>query len=222
MEAPPPSLRAKYLHRRHGNVSIGYHDARNIVITTITMTWCFCDFVIFVMFFSCGANGQCYVTNDGIDPFKGTLTITAVNFVDGTQSPAMPAKTLDMEAGIAVTEFFTLDNFSSIDANSTLLLAEIVSAQDGATVSKNVIALTPPANWHIPAATVTVTSISPNGSQGASIVLKADKTALYVTMTTLATGRFGENAFVMLPGEEKTVSFLPFSDQVVRVVCCHQ
>jgi hypothetical protein len=37
----------------------------------------------------------------------------------------------------------------------------------------------------------------------------------YVTLTTLATGRFSENAFVLLPGAPKSLAFLPYTDQPV-------
>ncbi len=48
---------------------------------------------------TCGVGGACYVSNDGIDPFDGTLTLTAVDFASGTQSLAEPPRQLDMAAG---------------------------------------------------------------------------------------------------------------------------
>lgn len=121
-----------------------------------------------------------------------------------------------MAAGIAVTEFFTLDNFDSINPNKTVLVAEVRDSSD-AVHSNNIIALAPPAVWEIQKATVNITSVNPSSSgRGASIVLETDHVALYVTLTTLATGRFSTNAFVALPGESTTVQFIPFAGQKVR------
>jgi beta-mannosidase len=43
------------------------------------------------------------------------------------------------------------------------------------------------------------------------VTVSSDSFALYVTLTTLAQGRFEDNAFVMLPGS-KTLNFFPFED----------
>ena len=143
----------------------------------------------------------------------GTLSITAVDITNGSQLPAMPVKHLDMAAGIAVTDFFALDNFDSINPNKTVLVAEVRDSNE-AVHSNHVIALAPPANWEIQKATVNITSVNPS-SNGASIVLKTNHVALYVTLTTLATGRFSTNAFIALPGESMTVQFIPFNGQKV-------
>ena len=37
------------------------------------------------MFCSCGAGGQCYISNDGIDAFNGELTISQVEFETGAK-----------------------------------------------------------------------------------------------------------------------------------------
>ena len=85
-----------------------------------------------VRYCRCGDGGQCYVSNDGIDAFSGTLTITNVNFAECTQvrllairCPALhnsvlltsivmfqsvvATKPLDLAAGPATTEFFKID-----------------------------------------------------------------------------------------------------------------
>jgi beta-galactosidase/beta-glucuronidase len=162
---------------------------------------------------TCGQGGQCYVSNDGIDPFKGTLNIQEINFVEDTQKQVI-SKQLDMVAGMAVTEFFSID-LGSFDATKSVLFAEVTSSTHD-TVSQNVIAMSSPANWHIPKAVVTIKSITTDSSTGgATINLSTDKTALYVTLTTKAIGRFSENTFVMVPGKDKVIEFVPFVGQKV-------
>jgi len=49
-----------------------------------------------------------------------------------------------------------------------------------------------------------------NADSSVDIHLTSDAFALYVTLTTLAQGRFEDNAFIMTPGP-KTVRFFPFA-----------
>jgi hypothetical protein len=51
-------------------------------------------------------------------------------------------------------------------------------------------------------------STSANADGSVDIAVTTDKTAIYVTFTTLAQGRFSDNAFVMTPGTQ-TIQFLP-------------
>jgi hypothetical protein len=43
-----------------------------------------------------------------------------------------------------------------------------------------------------------------------TVSVTTDNAALYVTLTTLAQGRFSDNAFLLLAGETKTLEFVPF------------
>lgn len=45
------------------------------------------------------------------------------------------------------------------------------------------------------------------------ITVSADHVALYVTLTTLAQGRFSDNAFLLLPGaaQARQIEFVPFT-----------
>ena len=40
--------------------------------------------------------------------------------------------------------------------------------------------------------------------------METNATALFVVLTTRAPGRFADNAFALLPGRPRTLSFLPF------------
>jgi len=63
---------------------------------------------------------------------------------------------------------------------------------------------------NLPKATVSANISEFQNAEGSvDIHLKSDAFALYVTLTTLAQGRFEDNAFVMLPGT-KMLKFFPF------------
>ena len=56
---------------------------------------------------------------------------------------------------------------------------------------------------------VVVQSINPGPDQSTAVVtLSSSGLALYVVLTMLAPGRFEENAFVLRPNQQKTVSFV--------------
>ena len=79
----------------------------------------------------------------------------------------------------------------------------------GTVVSRNEILLAPPGSLHLPAAVVSASVAAAPGADGSiDVHLEASATALFVTLTTLAAGRFSDNAFALRPGKA-TVQFLP-------------
>lgn len=79
----------------------------------------------------------------------------------------------------------------------------------GGAASFNEILLAPPKDLVLPKASVTATvAPSPKADGTIDIVLDATATALYVTLTTLAQGRFSDNAFALVPGQTN-LSFIP-------------
>jgi hypothetical protein len=113
-----------------------------------------------------------------------------------------------MPAGAGVKQWFTLPT-SPIDGASEILHA-VVQSTAGKTVNDNWIPLTSPKNMKLAAATVTFAVASAAGIDGTiAVTVSANYFALYVTLTTLAQGRFSDNAFCMPPGNI-TLSFLPF------------
>jgi hypothetical protein len=79
-------------------------------------------------------------------------------------------------------------------------------------VSSNEILLLPPVNLTLPPAAVTATvatAANPDGST--NITLQTNATALYVTLTTLAQGRFSDSFFAMRSGATRALRFLPFA-----------
>jgi hypothetical protein len=82
-----------------------------------------------------------------------------------------------------------------------------VTSSDGAVVSTHPILFTEPRNLKLPKANVRFTL---DGTAAAPTVsVTTDNIALYVTLTTLAQGRFSDNAFLLLAGETKELDFVP-------------
>jgi beta-mannosidase len=79
-----------------------------------------------------------------------------------------------------------------------------VTATDGSIVSTHPVLYAPPKQMALPKAHVKYTL------SGTTIAVSTDAVALFVTFTTLAQGRFSDNAFLLLPGEPRKIEFLPF------------
>lgn len=154
------------------------------------------------------AGTVCYVKNDSPYPFKGTVDVSAVTFATG-KSTSVKKLTLDMPAGAGTTQWFDLPG--SIDGTKEMLIAAVADSK-GTVICDNPIAFANPKNMTLPKAKVTF-SVGAQEVAGAPVpvTVSSDSFALYVTLTTLAQGRFEDNAFVMLPGS-KTLNFFPFED----------
>merc|ERR1712110_414655 len=86
----------------------------------------------------------------------------------------------------------------------------VVEDSSGVVVCDNSVVFTAPKNMSLPKAHVSAAVVDAPSSDGSvDIHLTSDAFALYVTLTTLAQGRFSDNAFVMLPGK-KSIRFFPF------------
>ena len=89
--------------------------------------------------------------------------------------------------------------------------AGAVGASGAADASLNEILLTPPAALALPPAAVTATVAQAANADGTvDVTLKANATALYVTLTTAAQGRFTDNAFAVTAAAAQVVQFVPF------------
>ena len=79
----------------------------------------------------------------------------------------------------------------------------------GEVVNDNWMPMVEPKNMALPKASVgfaVADTANPDGS--VDVTVTSDKFALYVTLTTLAQGRFSDNAFCMVGGSLK-VQFIP-------------
>ena len=76
----------------------------------------------------------------------------------------------------------------------------------------NLLPLAPPHAFNLPPSNVSaaVSLVAADGGSATIVVRSASSgVALYVWLSTLANGRFGENGFLLPPGE-RSVTFLPF------------
>ena len=175
-----------------------------------------------------GPKPSCYVSNNSPKPFAGRVTISAIDFASGSEK-TLKVEQLSMAAGVGVTHFFDL--VDSVDGTTTILRAVITSSSTSADlnvgaldqpvahvhaaaeqaqfVSENFIPFAYPKNMTLPKANVQFTiADAPSVDGTVEVTVTSDKFALYVTLTTLAQGRFSDNAFVMRPGTKK-LSFIP-------------
>jgi hypothetical protein len=161
---------------------------------------------------SCGAGGTCFVKNDMPLAFQGTVTITSYAFASG-KSTVLATKSVSLAAGPGVTEWFNVTLPADPTAEILTAVVSYKSEDSGETEvwSDNLIPLTAPAKMALPKAKVTFTVAPAANADGTiDISVTTDKVAVYVTLTTLANGRFSDNAFLLLPTKPMTVQFLPF------------
>lgn len=120
-------------------------------------------------------------------------------------------KPLKMAAGAGVITRFSI----ALPDPTRYLLRGTIAASGGeaalppvtaesATVSANIMLLAPPVALELPVASIATVSVDADGT----VTLQSNATALYVVLTTQSAGRFGENAFMLLPSTPKKVPFI--------------
>lgn len=103
-------------------------------------------------------------------------------------------------------ERFECHQLAHLDGSKDYILEAEVSSSKGQIVSRNVIPLTTPELMALRPAKLSVTAQrDSNGDFVADV--KTEAVAMYVTLTTLAHGRFEDNAFLLRPPGRK-VKFL--------------
>jgi beta-mannosidase len=162
---------------------------------------------------TCGGDGTCYIKNDRAGtPFRGTVTLEALSFADGTLATVHVERS-SLAAGAGVSHYFHAATIANISGATHMLLATVRDDDsNSAVVSANEILLIPPTGLTLLSAAVTAavaSTANPDGST--NVTVSTNATALYVTLTTLAQGRFNDNFFAMRPGATRVVTFLPFA-----------
>ena len=165
------------------------------------------------VFVTCGAGGNCLVKNDNYAALAGaSLVVAKVAFATGAATPVYTDASLALGSGPGAGRFFAVD--AAIDGHDFILHATVTAADGTTVLTDNWLPLLPPANWtSLPrAARVTfAVAAAPNADGTVDIAVTADAFAAYVVLTTLAQGRFSDNAFCMPPGTT-TVRYMPFFD----------
>lgn len=154
---------------------------------------------------ACDGIGNCYVKNDAIKPFQGTVSISSTSLATGTET-SLYSKSVQLTAGAGITQWFTVANISQLDTSSVFLTATATAEGQSTPQSVNTIILNVPSELKVEKADVKFT-VASSGSD-AVITVTTDKPALYVTFTTLAAGRFSDNAFSLT--SKRTIEFYFF------------
>ena len=136
-----------------------------------------------------------------------TLHYTTLHYIILGEATVLLAKKLSLPAGPGVTDWFNVTLPS--DATSEILTA-VVTDDLGVVLSDNLIPLTAPAHMALGKASIKFSVGSAGGDGNVPIHVSSDEVAVYVTLTTLANGRFSDNAFLLLPAKPLDIFFLPF------------
>jgi hypothetical protein len=176
------------------------------------------------VFATCGAEGQCIVKNDDpLQTFKGVVKIMQIKLEDGFTSEFINHE-VSLPVGPGTATYFMGPNISS---NGEIIYECIVSRSDGEVLSSHVILPTAPYALKLPKSNVTATVSSQANLDGSiNVHIEGTAAALYVTLTSLAQGRFSENAFLLADSGSqefgskfvKEVSFIPFGQLELKLL----
>lgn len=159
-----------------------------------------------------GANGVAYVANDAPQPLANAVfSLLAVNVADGSETSLLVAD-VNLPAGPGAKAWYTVPDYAALDVNATLLVATVTTAE-GEVASTNEVALVPPGNLAVNRAVtvkVTVGAVDRRGNSAQVFVEATGGVAAYVTLTTLAHGRFSRNGFLLKDGAQEALAFLGF------------
>ena len=155
-------------------------------------------------------NATCYVSNNRAGlPFQGTVTLRTIELAGDGTAIVLTQQPVTIAPGPGAMAWFQPPNSSLPNGTTTALTATVTDAS-GAIVSEHMIQLTAPVNLQAPRANVTATvagAANPDGT--IDITVTASRVALFVTLTSLAQGRFSDNCF-LLPATSRTIQFIPF------------
>ena len=159
-----------------------------------------------------GGQPLCYLSNHRAGrPFSGTVTLTAYDHYGDGEGRTFMERKISLPEGPGAIEWFGLAEGQALPAGNTTALMSTVVDEVGAVVSEHMVQLVTPEHLCVPPATISLKIAGAANADGTiDIAVTSDKVALWVTMTTLAQGRFSDNAF-FLPAATKTVLFVPFS-----------
>jgi len=155
----------------------------------------------------------CYVRNDAPTPIvSNTLNIRAVNLTSGAASTVLLNNaTFSLPAGPDSLRWIAVTLPAGVSPLTHVLIADLVDTRRNVITATNVQLLAAPYGLSGLSRDPLSLSIVANADQTADITVTktSPNTALFVTLTTLANGRFSDNAFVMVD-KSVTVKFISF------------
>lgn len=160
------------------------------------------------------------------------MSLTAVAFADGSRK-TLGSTQVSLPVGAGVGAWLCI-NGASIDNGCPSMVAALASVGcssatcaieaavadngSGGVLAENFLLAEIPGNLQLPAATVDVSIGAPEPDGSVPITLTSSATALYVTLTSQAQGRFSSNAFPMPGSTSVVVSYLPFYETDVETL----
>jgi hypothetical protein len=174
------------------------------------------------------ADARVFVKNDSpLVPLVGTGSLSLLHTATGARTPVF-SYPLNVPRGAGQSTWFCANNTVNVltaacpawpsilassgcatDGSDCIALLAIVDTT-GKQIYDNFELLNVPSQYNLPQAQVTFAIGSPAADGSVPITLTASATALFVTLTTLAQGRFSDNALLLSPGAT-TVSFIPWA-----------
>jgi hypothetical protein len=156
------------------------------------------------------AGSLCYLSNHRASrPFNGTVTFTAYDHFGEGEGAVVMDRAFSLPQGPGAIAWFSPP--AALPAGNTTTVVSTVTDEEGAVVSEHVLQLVTPEFIRVPDAALSLqVAAAANADGSIDVAVSSDRVALWVTLTTLAQGRFSDNAF-FLPAGTKTVQFVPFS-----------
>jgi len=151
----------------------------------------------------------CFVKNDGIYPIaRAFISIESVDTITGNRTSLLLNTTYSIPAGPAHTTWFNIP----APPVKTSVIEALIGGETGFLTS-NTILLTEPKNLQLKPLVLNLTVGNP-GPNGVPVHIEraagqGSQIALYTTLTTLANGRFSENAFTF-SRDAQDIYFIPF------------
>ena len=235
----PPRMPIR--HRRPPPTDPSFYPAPNATRAFSPAQYFYNKFLYRNQGVGCGNQGRCFVRNDDpINGFAGSFQTSLLRLADGSVAALGPPFAVNLGPGAAATDWTCLggpangDPFNQTcaawstvvagagckaDGSDCVLLQQLMDG-GGAVVVDSWELLTTPAQMAIDASAQISADVTsgvhpgppPGRSLSATITVKSDKTAVLVMLTTLAQGRFSDNAFHVPAGKSVSIEFIFFGE----------
>jgi len=148
---------------------------------------------------TCSASGLCYVKNDRHTSFAGNVLVESINIKDAT-APETKLYNQNLTIAEGPGQIYWFNIKSMPDPTLNILRATVADHSTNEVLCSNTVALTPPKSLKIDSkASIEAEVVGLEGNI-ANLNLKTTNVGLYVVLTTLAQGRFSDNAMLLTPG----------------------
>ena len=209
---------------RRGNVVGGRWKPAHYALATL-----FADAIV-----ACGGDGRCYVRNDGpLAGVTGSVSAALVHTLTGEVSPLALDFPVALPAGVGRIAWLCAAGGNVSDGagcaplapalaaagcsagGDDCVLSVALTAPGGAALASNYLLLAAPGAIALPAAALVTAAAAdaPNADGSTNVTVATSATALFVTLTTEAAGRFSANAFHVFGARGSlVVRFIPFEE----------